>query len=413
MNTEDIVAIIREKYQALKSILNERQRRLWAATEAKVLGYGGQTLVQKATGLSRRTLYAGLQELSLFPDSQDAKVKSSRHHGGGRKRLAVKDAQLLSDLDALVEPTSRGDPETPLRWTCKSLTHLADELKKQGHQISRQKVSELLEALGYSLQGTRKVKEGGSDPDRDAQFNYINERVKFFQQRRQPVISVDTKKKELIGWFQNKGREWRPQGSPEEVQVYDFIDKDLGKVNPYGIYDPNANEGWVSVGTDHNTAEFAVKSIGHWWHTMGQVRYPVAQEILIMADGGGSNGSRNRLWKLRLQALANEIGLRISICHFPPGTSKWNKIEHRMFSYISMNWRGRPLVNLETVVNLIASTTTVKGLKIQAELDRAIYPTGLKVSDQELETVNIKKADFHGEWNYSILPNNGKLRVEN
>ena len=404
MNSEAIVATVREKYQALKSILNERQRRLWAATEAKVLGHGGQTLVQKATGLSRRTLYAGLQELKQFPNSQDITVKSSRHQGGGRKHLAVKDTQLLSDLDALVEPTSRGDPEIPLRWTCKSLTRLTDELKKQGHQVSRQKVSELLQALGYSLQSTRKVKEGSSEPDRDAQFNYINERVKVFQRRGQPVISIDTKKKELIGSFQNKGREWQPQGHPEEVQLYDFVDKKLGKVTPYGVYDPSANEGWVSVGTDHNTAEFAVESIRRWWRTMGQIRYPVAQEILITADGGGSNGSRNRLWKLRLQALANEIGLCISICHFPPGTSKWNKIEHRMFSYISMNWRGRPLVNLETVVNLIASTTTEKGLKIQAELDRKIYPTGIKVSDQELETINLKEANFHGKWNYSIYP---------
>lgn len=409
MNTEEnVVAIIREKYQALKSILNERQRRWWAAMEAKVLGHGGQTLVQKATGLSRRTLYGGLQELKHFPDGQDTPVKGSRHHGGGRQRLAVKDTQLLSDLDALVEPTSRGDPATPLRWTCKSLTHLADELKKQGHQLSRQKVAELLKALGYSLQGTRKVKEGSSNPARDAQFNYINERVKAFQRRGQPVISIDTKKKELIGEFQNKGREWRPQGCPEKVQVYDFIDKDLGKVNPYGVYDLSANEGWVNVGTDHNTAEFAVESIRRWWRTMGQSRYPRAHELWITADGGGSNGSRNRLWKVRLQALADELGLRISVCHFPPGTSKWNKIEHRMFSYISMNWRGHPLVNLETVINLIANTTTEKGLKIQADLDDTAYPTGLKVSDQELEAINLKKADFHGEWNYSILPKSGE-----
>ena len=409
MNTEEnIVAIIREKYQALKSILNERQRRLWAAMEAKVLGHGGQTLVHKATGLSRRTLYGGLQELQHFPDGQDTTVKGSRHHGGGRKRLAVKDTQLLSDLDALVEPTSRGDPATPLRWTCKSLTHLVDELKKQGHQISRQKVSELLKALGYSLQGTRKVKEGSSNPDRDAQFNYLNEREKALQRRGQPVISIDTKKKELIGEFQNKSREWRPQGCPEKVQIYDFIDKDLGKVNPYGVYDLSANEGWVNVGTDHNTAEFAVESIRRWWRTMGQSHYPIAQELLVTADGGGSNGSRSRLWKLRLQVLADELGLRISVCHFPPGTSKWNKIEHRMFSYISMNWRGRPLVNLETVINLIANTTTEKGLKIQADLDDAAYPTGLKVSDQELEAINLKKADFHGEWNYSIFPKSGE-----
>jgi hypothetical protein len=405
MDTENTVAIIREKYQALKSILNERQRRLWAATEAKVLGHGGQTLVQKATRLSRRTLYAGLQELqggSLKKPLLDP--KSSRHHGGGRQRLAVNDFTLLSDLDALVEPTRQGDPDTPLRWTCKSIRHLAAELQRQGHQIGRQKVSELLKALGYSLQGTRKMKEGAAVPDRDAQFNYINGQVKAFQRRGQPVISVDTKKKELVGQFQNQGQEWHPQGHPEEVQVYDFIDKELGGVHPYGIYDVSANEGWVSVGIDHDTAEFAVESIRRWWRTMGYTRYPKAQELLITADGGGSNSSRGRLWKLKLQALADEIGLRISVCHFPPGTSKWNKIEHRMFSYISMNWRGRPLINLETIINLIANTTTEKGLTIQAGLDRGIYRTGIKVSKQELQAINLKAADFHGEWNYVISP---------
>ena len=404
MNTEPTIAIIREKYQALKSILNERQRRLWAAVEAKVLGHGGQTVVEKATGLSRRTLYAGLQELQDGAVQPVLASNRSRHHGGGRQRVAVKDTRLLSDLDALVEPTSRGDPETPLRWTCKSTRHLAAELQRQGHQLGRQKVAELLKALGYSLQGTRKVKEGVSVPDRDAQFNYINRRVKRFQRRGQPVISVDTKKKELVGQFQNKGREWQPRGQPEEVQVYDFIDKELGGVHPYGVYDSSANEGWVSVGIDHDTAEFAVESIRRWWRTMGQVRYPQATELLITADGGGSNGSRNRLWKLKLQGVADEIGLRISVCHFPPGTSKWNKIEHRMFSFISMNWRGRPLVNVETVVNLIANTATATGLKIQAELDQNTYQKGIKVSDKEFNTINLKKAHFHGEWNYSILP---------
>ena len=404
MDTEHTIALIREKYQALRSILNERQRRLWAAVEAKVLGHGGQTVVEKATGLSRRTLYAGLQELQDGAVQPALDSNRSRHRGGGRQRLAVKDARLLSDLDALVEPTSRGDPETPLRWTCKSTRHLAAELQRQGHQIGRQKVAELLKALDYSLQGTRKVKEGAAVPDRDAQFNYINRRVKRFQRRRQPVISVDTKKKELVGQFQNKGREWQPRGHPEEVQVYDFIDKALGGVHPYGVYDPQANEGWVNVGIDHDTAEFAVESIRRWWRTMGGARYPKATELLITADGGGSNGSRNRLWKLKLQGLADDMGLRISVCHFPPGTSKWNKIEHRMFSFISMNWRGRPLINLETVVNLIANTTTETGLRIQAELDQNTYQKGIKVSAKEFKTINLKKANFHGEWNYLILP---------
>lgn len=404
MTTEDIVALIKEKYQALKLVLNERQRRLWAAVEARALGHGGQTVVEKATGLSRRTLYGGLQELKhLADDEGDTSSQRSRHRGGGRKRMAVKDPRLLSDLDALVEPTSRGDPETPLRWTCKSTRHLADELHRQGHQIGRQKVSELLKALGYSLQSTRKVKEGASHPDRDAQFNHINSQVKVFQRRGQPVISVDTKKKERIGEFQNKGQEWHPEGHPEEVQVYDFIDKKLGKVNPYGVYDPSANEGWVSVGTDHDTAAFAVESIRRWWRAMGQTRYPEAQELLITADGGGSNSRRNRLWKQRLQVLSDETGLRITVCHFPPGTSKWNKIEHRMFSYISINWRGRPLIDLQTVVNLIANTTTQTGLKIQAELDQASYPLGVKVSDAEFANIHLEEAKFHGEWNYSIL----------
>jgi hypothetical protein len=280
---------------------------------------------------------------------------------------------------------------------------LATELQRQGHQIGRQKVAELLKALDYSLQSTRKVKEGASVPDRDAQFNYITGRVKLFQRRGQPVISVDTKKKEVVGWFQNKGREWQPQGHPEEVQVYDFIDKELGGVHPYGVYDQTANEGWVSVGIDHDTAEFAVESIRRWWRMMGRTRYPKATELLITADGGGSNGSRNRLWKLKLQGLADEMGLRISVCHFPPGTSKWNKIEHRLFSFISMNWRGRPLINVETVVNLIANTTTETGLRIQAELDQNNYQKGIKVSDKEFKTINLKEANFHGKWNYSIL----------
>jgi len=309
-------------------------------------------------------------------------------------------------LESLVEPTTRGDPESPLRWTCKSTRQLASALGAQGYRIGRQTVATLLDDLGYSLQGNRKTKEGSSHPDRDAQFNYINNLVKDFQRREQPVVSVDTKKKELVGDFGNGGKEWRPKGEPEPVRVYDFVDKRLGKVNPYGVYDPTANVGWVSVGVDHDTAEFAVEALRRWWKKMGRVCYPEATELLITADGGGSNGSRVRLWKVSLQQLANETELRISVCHFPPGTSKWNKIEHRMFSHISLNWRGKPLVSHEVVVHLIAATTTRTGLKIEAELDTNVYPTGIKVTDEQMKNIRIVKSNFHGEWNYTIIPEN-------
>lgn len=404
MSQEEMIARLREKFTVLDAVLDERGRRLWAVTEAKALGHGGQTLVAKATGLSRRTIYQGLREIKHLSGGHQTATQRVRSPGGGRKALTDHDPTLLADLEALVEPTSRGDPESPLRWTCKSVRQLAAELQRQGHKVGRQKVAELLAALAYSLQGNRKTKEGTAHPDRNAQFAHINAQVAAFQKRGQPVVSVDTKKKELVGDFKNGGREWRPQGDPELVRTYDFVDKTLGKVNPYGVYDQTANVGWVSVGVDHDTAEFAVESIQRWWTKMGACRYQDATELLITADGGGSNGSRNRLWKVALQRLADATGLRIAVGHFPPGTSKWNKIEHRMFSHISMNWRGQPLTSHEVIVNLIANTTTEKGLKIQAELDTGCYPTGIKVTDQEFQDIALEPAAFHGEWNYTITP---------
>jgi len=404
MRQEDLENIIREKFTALEAVLDERSRRLWAATEAKALGHGGQTLVATATGMSRNTIHVGLRELGHTSDALTGAAKRVRRPGGGRKRLIAHDPLLVAHLDALVEPTSRGDPQSPLRWTCKSTRQLAAALQQQGHKVGRQKVAALLAELGYSLQANRKTKEGASHPDRDAQFTYINAQVQAFQARGQPVVSVDTKKKELVGDFKNGGREWQPQGQPELVRAYDFVDKQLGKGIPYGVYDQTANMGWVSVGSDHDTAAFAVETLRRWWSNMGAPRYGEATELLITADGGGSNGSRSRLWKVALQRLADAIGLRLSVCHFPPGTSKWNKIEHRMFSHISLNWRGKPLTSHEVIVNLIANTTTQTGLTIRAALDTHQYPTGIKVTDQELEHVRLRQADFHGEWNYTILP---------
>ena len=404
MHPEDMESIIREKFRTLEAVLDERSRRLWAATEAKALGYRGQTLVAKATGMARNTVHVGLRELEHTADALTGDHQRVRRSGGGRKRLIEHDPLLVTQLDALVEPTSRGDPQSPLRWTCKSTRQLAAALQQHGHKVGRHKVAELLVDLGYSLQANRKTKEGTSHPDRDAQFTYINAQVQAFQARGQPVVSVDTKKKELVGDFKNGGREWQPQGQPELVRTYDFVDKRLGQGIPYGVYDPTANVGWVSVGSDHDTAAFAVETLRRWWHNMGAPMYGGATALLITADGGGSNGSRNRLWKVARQRLADELGLRISVCHFPPGTSKWNKIEHRMFSHSSMNGRGKPLTSHEVIVNLIANTTTQTGLTIHAELDTHQYPTGIKVTDQELETVRLQKADFHGEWNYTILP---------
>lgn len=403
----DIESAIRARYKNLEWVLDERLRRLYAAAEAKVLGHGGISIVQKATGVARGSIKQGLKE--LLPSQQagtsgDDSARRIRRIGGGRKASVKDDAQLLAALESLVEPLTRGDPESPLRWTCKSLRQLESELRSQGYVVSHTSIGDLLKKLGYSLQSNRKTLEGGDHPDRNAQFEFINARAKDAIRDGQPVISVDTKKKELVGQYKNGGKELRPKGEPEQVNVYDFVDKDLGRANPYGVYDITNNLGWVSVGTDHDTASFAVATIRRWWFGMGKELYPDARDLLITADGGGSNGSRVRLWKFELQKLANELGIPIRVSHFPPGTSKWNKIEHRLFSYISMNWRGKPLVSHETIVNLIAATTTKKGLKVRAELDTGHYPKGIKVTEEELKTIRILREDFHGEWNYSIIP---------
>jgi len=401
---------IQGKYKALRPAMNERVRRLWVAAEARALGRGGINLVHQATGLAQNTIRAGIQELEHAQANPDDLLAPARvrRAGAGRKKLTQIAPTLLADLESLVEPTTRGHPESPLRWTCKSLRQLATALQEQGHRLSAQSVSDLLRQLGYSLQANRKIQEGIGHPDRDAQFSYINERTRAFQERAQPVISVDTKKKELVGNYKNGGREWRPQGEPEAVRVHDFVDEQLGKAIPYGVYDLTQNAGWVSVGVDHDTAPFAVATIlrwwEHWWEQMGKPLYPQASELQIMADGGGSNSSRSRLWKAALQRLADATGLRVSVCHFPPGTSKWNKIEHRMFSFISLNWRGRPLVSHEVILSLIGSTRTRTGLSLQGALDPNPYPTRLKVSDAELSQVQLERHDFHGEWNYTIAP---------
>lgn len=403
MRAPEAVDIVRKKYQMLRQELDERGRRLWAAVEAKTLGYGGITTVAQATGLAASTIRLGQRELTACAATEgNAGRRRLRTPGGGRKRVIEKDATLLQALDALVEPTARGDPMSPLRWTCKSTRHLARGLEQQGHPVSHTKVGQLLKQLGYSLQHTRKTQEGRSHPDRDKQFTYLNQQVQAFQQRGQPVVSVDAKKKELIGAFARDGREYQPKGHPEAVQVYDFSSLADGKGIPYGVYDLTANKGWVSVGTDHDTAQFAVQTIRQWWRQMGQLAYPHARELLITADGGGSNGRRCRLWKYELQKLADESGLDITVCHFPPGTSKWNKIEHRMFSYITKSWRGRPLTSYEVIVNLIANTQTETGLEIKAQIDTAHYPTGIKITDEELQALHLEKSEFHGEWNYTL-----------
>ena len=356
----------------------------------------------RASGVSRRAITEGLSELRQKPDgSKDHRRVPVRQKGGGRKRTLAKDPSLIQDLEKLVDPTTRGDPESPLRWTCKSVRKLADELRRLGHDVSHTLVAELLHGQKYSLPANRKTKEGSSHPDRNAQFEHINERVQEFLRQGRPAISVDTKKKEQVGDFKNGGREWRPKGQPELVQVHDF-----GKVkdSPYGVYDLGQDTGWVNVGTDHDTAAFAVESIRRWWNTMGRLSYPKASQLLITADGGGSNGSRVRLWKLELQKLADETGLQISVCHFPPGTSKWNKIEHRLFSFITQNWRGRPLVSHEVIVNLIAATTTKTGLQVKSQLDTRKYPKGVKVSKKEFASIRLRPDTFHGEWNYTIEP---------
>ena len=396
--------MIGARHKELEGILDERQRRLYAAVEAKVLGHGGVKRVSEATGVARGSILAGIKELELpgarLPDGP----RRVRRAGAGRKKRVDQDQGLREALERLVEPTSRGDPMSALRWTCKSLKHLARELARQGHPISHVTVGVLLKDMGYSLQGNRKTLEGSSHPDRNAQFEYINRKTQAALSESQPVISVDTKKKELVGQYKNGGVEWMPQGSPEQVKVHDFVDKELGRANPYGVYDVANNNAWVSVGTDHDTASFAVSTIRRWWFAMGQPAYPAARELLIMADGGGSNGSRVRLWKLELQQLADELGLTIRVSHFPPGTSKWNKIEHRLFSFISLNWRGQPLVSHEVIVNLIAATTTQKRLRVRAAIDDALYEKGVKVTDAEFTTIRITPDDFHGNWNYAISP---------
>jgi hypothetical protein len=404
---QDAIVIqgIEARYAALAPLLDERMRRQWAAAETQAYGWGGVRAVSRAIGMSPNTIVKGLAELAARREDPGAPLEARlRAEGGGRLSATDADPELAEVLERLVNPATRGDPMSPLRWTCKSTYQLAMELTRQGHPVSPRTVGRLLRADGYSLQSNRKTKEGGDHPDRNAQFEHINATVTKFQQRGQPVISVDTKKKELVGEFKNGGREWQPKGEPEKVLVHDFLDKDLGKAIPYGVYDVGENQGWVSVGIDHDTARFATEAIRRWWKKMGAKRYRDAKALLITADGGGSNGSRCRLWKIALQDLAVRLELPIHMCHFPPGTSKWNKIEHRMFCHITQNWRGRPLVSHEVIIKLIANTATQAGLKIRAELDVGTYPTGIKVTDEELAAINLKRDKFHGEWNYSILP---------
>jgi len=398
---------IRRKYRPLQHALDERARRLWAATEALDLGWGGVTAVAQATGLSRTTIRAGIVEIQAEASSGGkARLTTPRirRPGGGRKSVTHHDPDLLAALEELVEPTARGEPDSPLRWTIRSTRVLAGTLTGQGHAVSHTTVATLLGDAGFSLQANRKTREGKSHPDRDAQFEYINRLAKRFGRRGQPVISVDTKKKELVGDFKNGGREHRRRGRPVEVRVHDFADKELGKAIPYGVYDLANNEGWVSVGITHDTAEFAAATIRRWWNKMGRARFPEASELMITADSGGSNGVRTRLWKVALQRLADATGLTLTVCHFPPGTSKWNKIEHRLFSFVTQNWRGKPLVTLQAIVELIGNTRTTKGLVVKAALDPKVYPSGKKVSDDELNQVQLTRHKFHGDWNYTIRP---------
>jgi hypothetical protein len=399
VTTEDVV---RNKYEALLPLMDERMRRCWAGIEAESLGDGGIAIVERATGMSRTTIRAGRDELR--GGIENAAVVQVRRPGGGRPRLEELNPGLITDLESLVEPMTLGDPESPLRWTTKSTRKLAAELTERGTPISPQKVGELLFLMGYRLQAVQKTREGTEHPDRNAQFEFINDRVEAYQARDAPVISVDTKKKELVGDFANKGREWQPMSEPVPVRVHDFIDKDLGKVIPYGVYDLARNEGWVNVGIDHDTPEFAVASIARWWSQMGRKVYEKATELLITADAGGSNAYRSRVFKTELQEFADRTGLTIGVSHFPPGTSKWNKIEHRMFCHITENWRGRPLVDHETIVQLIGATRTTTGLRVRAKLDERAFPKGVEVTDEELAEVNLIRNAFHGEWNYTIAP---------
>jgi len=399
--TEELIDAVEKKFAAIADCLTEKGRRLWSAAEALSYGHGGVLLVSKATNISRTTIYQGIKEIQH--DSLLGK-QGVRTRGGGRKNLKSIQPDLVKNLNALVEPTSRGDPESPLRWTCKSTRKLANELNAKGYHVSHMTVATLLQELDYSLQANKKTLEGSQHEDRDAQFNYINTSVLKLQKEGQPTISVDTKKKELIGEYKNPGKEFEKKSQPVKVNTYDFPDKRLGKVAPYGIYDIGKNKGWVSVGVSADTAEFAVNSIRTWWYKMGISVYPSATELLITADCGGSNGNRVRLWKYELQKLANETNLKVHVRHFPPGTSKWNKIEHRLFSYITKNWRGRPLISRETVVNLIANTKTETGLEVRATLDENEYKKGRKISDDELASLSINGDIFHPEWNYTLVP---------
>jgi len=394
---------INARFCKVKLFLNERQIRLFAATEASNLGYGGVSTVSKATGLSRVTITLGCKELAALPKARSC-IEYVRKTGGGRKKISSQDQTLKPDLEKLIDPFTRGDPESPLKWTAKSVRNLADELNEAGHQTSHRMVAELLHEMDYSLQANKKTLEGSSHEDRNEQFEYINKKVKDCQSYMEPVISVDTKKKELVGNFKNVGCELCFKGTPKLVNGHDFPDPELGKVAPYGVYDIGHNIGWVNVGIDHDTAQFAVQSIRTWWLSMGKELYRKASQLLITADCGGSNGARVKLWKIELQKLANETGLKIQVCHFPPGTSKWNKIEHRLFSFISQNWRGKPLTSHQVIIDLIAATKTKAGLKVKCSLDKNKYPTGIKVSDNEMNTVNLVRDEFHGDWNYSILP---------
>jgi len=404
MNHEDVGL----RFRALSAFLNERMRRLVAAAESAAIGYGGVSAVARATGVSRRAITEGMKELSQPKVSRErpAPPFRIRRKGAGRKRTVDKDPGLREDLDRLVDPATRGDPESPLRWTCKSVRILAEELQREGHAVSYQTVAELLHEMDYSLQANQKKLEGRQHADRNQQFAYINRKARRYLKQGEPVISVDTKKKELVGDFRNAGREWHPQGQPEPVRVHDFEIRqpENGKVAPYGVYDLGRNVGWVSVGVDHDTAEFAVESIRRWWRWMGRRSYSNAKRLLITADSGGSNGARVRLWKWELQQLADETGLEISVCHFPPGTSKWNKIEHRLFSFISQNWRGKPLISHQVIIDLIAATTTKTGLTVKSKIDTNIYEPGLKVSDQQMAELQLRREKFHGDWNYKLLP---------
>jgi Rhodopirellula transposase DDE domain len=391
----------RKRYREMAPVLNEQSRRRFVALEARALGHGGVSLMAQISGLARSTIYHGLSDIRHHVSAPPSRV---RHKGGGRKKKTFEDPTLATDLKGLVETTTRGDPTQPLLWTTRSLRNLVKELTKKGHAVCPTVVGDLLRGIGYSLQANRKTREGNQHIDRDAQFQYINTQAMAFLAANEPVVSVDTKKKELVGNFKNNGREWRPEGTPERVNVHDFIDRKLGRAVPYGVYDITNNVGWVSVGTDHDTAAFAVNAIRRWWRTMGRKRHPKAKRLMITADGGGSNGYRVRLWKVELQKLADEIKLPITVCHLPPGTSKWNKIEHRLFSFITINWRGKPLRSYRTIVQLIAATTTDTGLKVRAELDENKYPKGVKVSDAQMAAVNLSRHAFHGDWNYTISP---------